>query len=196
MSLINSPVRLFCWYDWRHPFDGIETKFLTLETALTGIGFVWMLVLANEQSLKLRCFYCRWNKPTMTDFLGLSVGTRSDHSVRSRLIVAQWLASTASGLIMAADLMMTIVLIWFLRRNHTGVTRYVFPRTSARQRTRSLTAVSHRTDSILDILILYAVSSGEFLERYRAFYCRTNEWCPLQDFSFGEHTCLGHDESP
>ncbi|KAI0714179.1 hypothetical protein C8T65DRAFT_828901 [Cerioporus squamosus] len=63
-----------------------------------------------------------WNKPTMAEFLSLS-----------------WLASTASGLIMAADLMMTVVLIWFLRRNHTGVTR---------------------TDSLLDVLILYAVSSG------------------------------------
>ncbi|RPD58937.1 hypothetical protein L226DRAFT_536498 [Lentinus tigrinus ALCF2SS1-7] len=63
-----------------------------------------------------------WNKPTMAEFLDLS-----------------WLASTASGLIMAADLMMTIVLIWFLRRNHTGVTR---------------------TDSLLDMLILYAISSG------------------------------------
>ncbi|RDX54122.1 hypothetical protein OH76DRAFT_1065032 [Lentinus brumalis] len=63
-----------------------------------------------------------WNKPTMAEFLDLS-----------------WLASTASGLIMAADLMMTVVLIWFLRHNRTGVTR---------------------TDSLLDVLILYAVSSG------------------------------------
>ncbi|KAI0741868.1 hypothetical protein C8Q80DRAFT_1274223 [Daedaleopsis nitida] len=63
-----------------------------------------------------------WNKATMAEFLDLS-----------------WLASVASGLIMLADLMMTIVLIMFLRRNHTGVIR---------------------TDSILDLLIMYAVSSG------------------------------------
>ncbi|KAI0730998.1 hypothetical protein C8Q76DRAFT_345701 [Earliella scabrosa] len=63
-----------------------------------------------------------WNRATMKEFLDLS-----------------WLASVASGLIMAADLLMTVVLICFLRRNHTGVVR---------------------TDSILDILIMYAVSSG------------------------------------
>ncbi|KAI0794404.1 hypothetical protein C8Q74DRAFT_1248572 [Fomes fomentarius] len=63
-----------------------------------------------------------WNKQTMSDFLDLS-----------------WLASLASGLIMAADLIMTFVLIWFLRRNHTGVIH---------------------TDSILDLLIMYTISSG------------------------------------
>ena len=72
----------------------------------------------------------------------------------------QWLASVASGLIMAADLLMTVVLICFLRRNHTGVVRCVWIGSELRC-SYPLTKPAPSTDSILDILIMYAVSSGE-----------------------------------
>ncbi|KAI0794377.1 hypothetical protein C8Q74DRAFT_1248388 [Fomes fomentarius] len=50
-----------------------------------------------------------------------------------------WLPSLGSAKIMVGDLMMTTVLIYFLHQNRTGVTR---------------------TDSMVDVIIMYTVSTG------------------------------------
>ncbi|RDX54116.1 hypothetical protein OH76DRAFT_1479167 [Lentinus brumalis] len=55
-------------------------------------------------------------------------------------LAASWLASASSCLILAADLMLTFAFIYFLRTNRSGIVS--------------------RTNSLLDLLVLYAVSSG------------------------------------
>ncbi|KAI0741865.1 hypothetical protein C8Q80DRAFT_1196714 [Daedaleopsis nitida] len=84
-------------------------------------------IIATILTLAFTVCYCAltglgWNAANINEFLKYS-----------------WLASLGSSLIMVADLMLTSVLIYFLRTNRTGVTR---------------------TDSLLDILIMYAISSG------------------------------------
>ncbi|RPD73379.1 hypothetical protein L226DRAFT_109338 [Lentinus tigrinus ALCF2SS1-7] len=63
-----------------------------------------------------------WNAPNIQQFLKYS-----------------WLPSVGSGMIMAGDFLLTASLIYFLRRNRTGV---------------------NRTDSMVDIIIMYTISSG------------------------------------
>ncbi|KAI0714178.1 hypothetical protein C8T65DRAFT_155213 [Cerioporus squamosus] len=63
-----------------------------------------------------------WNAPNIQQFLKNS-----------------WLPSAGSGMILVGDFLLTASLIYFLRRNRTGV---------------------NRTDSMVDIIIMYTVSSG------------------------------------
>lgn len=61
---------------------------------------------------------------------------------------------------MGADIQLTAVLIYVLRKNRTGLRRYVGPR----PRTPLFGAdfVDYSTDSIIDILVLYAISTGQY----------------------------------
>ncbi|KAI0651201.1 hypothetical protein C8Q79DRAFT_18240 [Trametes meyenii] len=71
-------------------------------------------------------------------FAALSVRTFHTNDFQEFLKFS-WMASVGSSLLMVGDFMTTAVLIFTLRRSRTGVTR---------------------TDSLLDLLIMYAISTG------------------------------------
>ncbi|KAI9058829.1 hypothetical protein FKP32DRAFT_1680528 [Trametes sanguinea] len=71
-------------------------------------------------------------------YIGLSIRSLKVHNLPESLTFS-WMASTGSSIMMAGDFLVTSVLIYALQKSRTGIPR---------------------TDSLLDLLIVYAVSTG------------------------------------
>ncbi|KAI0767687.1 hypothetical protein C8Q74DRAFT_971553 [Fomes fomentarius] len=86
------------------------------------VAFICAILLISFLACYIAMPAIGWNAPNFTAYL--------NHS---------WLLSTGTMMLVAADTIMTSILIYFLRTNRTGVSR---------------------TDTMLDLIIMYAVSSG------------------------------------
>ena len=105
----------------------------------------------------------RWNAPNIQQFLKYSVWTTTACPSLHHANPAdrQWLPSLGSGLIMGGDFLLTASLIYFLRRNRSGVRRCVLRLSRIMGDLVHLLMFSCRTDSMVDIIIMYSISSGE-----------------------------------
>ncbi|KAI0742840.1 hypothetical protein C8Q80DRAFT_1190933 [Daedaleopsis nitida] len=72
-------------------------------------------------------------------FLAVSAQAFQVHNLLESAARGSWLPTTGSALLLGGDLQLTSVLVYVLRRNRRGV---------------------KRTDSMIDILVVYAISSG------------------------------------